>query len=73
MNFTHRLLTYICEHIEQHGRAPTIRQVAHHFDCSTSTAHDIISALTRQGLLEQAGTTRTLTLTQDGLIYLQRI
>lgn len=73
MDTTLTTLTYICDHIETHGRPPTVRHVATHLGCSTSTAHDILNALTTRGLLELAGPTRALTLTEPALIMVNRI
>lgn len=73
MDSTTRILNYICDFIEQTNHAPTVRQLASELACSPATAHHIVTGLIKRQLLEQAGTTKALTLTEQGLITIGRI
>lgn len=70
---TPTLLRRIVEHIDETGQPPTIRTLAQMIGVSTGTAHNLVAALQQRGYLEQAGPTRTLTLTQAGLHHIGRI
>jgi Mn-dependent DtxR family transcriptional regulator len=73
MDTTIRTLTYICDFIERTNHAPTIRQLATELSCSPATAHHIITGLIDRQLLEHAGPTKALTLTENALITIGRI
>jgi DNA-binding IclR family transcriptional regulator len=73
MDINTRTLTYICDFIERTHHAPTIRQLASELHCSPATAHHIVMGLIHRHLLEQAGSTKALTLTEQGLISIGRI
>ena len=66
------ILTTICTQVEE-GTPPTFTDLAETLGCSRTTAHRIVHGLINKGYLEQAGTTRTLTLTQAGLLRIGRI
>lgn len=72
MDRTSIILTLICERIE-HGHPPTMTDIAQALGCSRGTAHTLVHGLMHKGYLEQAGTTRTITLTEQGLTHIGRI
>lgn len=67
------ILATISEHLDTTGRAPTIKQLAEHLECSVGTTHGIVTNLVERGYLELAGPYRTITLTESALILIERI
>lgn len=67
------ILLLICEQLEETGYPPTIRELALLLSCSIGATHQIVAGLISKGLLEQAGTRRSLTLTEEGLLLIGRI
>lgn len=68
-----RLLTHICEQWDIAGHPSTIPELARTFHCSPATIHHLIRGLITRGDLEQAGPTKTLLPTHQGLIRAGRI
>jgi repressor LexA len=60
-----RVLAMIRDYLEQHGHAPSLREIAEHFGLKThSSAQDYVEALVRKGALERGSHHRGLSLPQ---------
>ena len=62
------ILRYVFDHREEHGWAPTVREIGEHFGIrSTTGVVDHLSALERKGMLvRDVGKPRCLALTDRG-------
>jgi repressor LexA len=50
----HEVLTFIAEHVEEHGWAPTLREMCARFEwTSTNAAADHLNALQRKGYIRR--------------------
>lgn len=65
-------LRMIYDHVMREGVPPTMRELATMLGCSSSTAHTIVHGLIDRGYVEQAGTTKTITLTEKALVLLDK-
>ncbi len=57
------VLAYIRQHVEDHGYAPSYREIAEHFNLSSpATIHQYVKTLTEKGYLSNAedGSARSL-------------
>lgn len=57
----------IYRHIISTGLPPTMLELASMLRCSPSTVHTIVHGLIDHGYLEQSGTIKTITFTEQGL------
>lgn len=73
MSTTLKVLQLICDRLDATGHSLSVHDLAHQLDCSPATAHHIVRGLIEQGYLEQAGTTKSLMPTHQGLLQAGRI
>jgi SOS-response transcriptional repressor LexA len=48
------LLDYLCQYQDQHGIAPTFRDMAAHLKCSVSGVYNLLAILERKGFIIRA-------------------